>query len=339
MINKEKIISFIKEWKKSFIALGIFLMIVVLLIGSLLILINTNSNGFSGGINGSSGFSNGSDFAMMDSVSSSPQRKMMVSNDIEPIHNDSVAEYDKEVERKIIKNGNLSLVVKSIEIAKDEIQKITKKYNGFIQSSNFRENEDYGYYNGERKIKNSTRSGYFDLEIPSKDFEKAFGEYKKVALKINNESVSGRDITEEYVDLESQIKNKQAEVNQYRDILKKAEKIEDILKVTQYLNSAQSQLDSKQGRLNYLSNQVDLSSIRIDIISEKDVEVFGIVWSPLTELKQGFSSMLADLRDFADMLIILVFKLPVLILNLTLWIFGLYVLYRIFKVGKRKFWN
>lgn len=335
MWNKKEIISFVKEWKKSFIGLGIFLLLIIFIIGNLIF---SFMGGGSYSLNNIKGDSFNGRMAMTESISSPQSMKMMRGDmDIMPISDDGVTEYDDEVERKIIKNGNLSLVVKSIEVAKNEIQKITKKFDGFVQSSNFRENENYEYYNGERRSKNSTKSGYFELKIPSKNFELAFNEYKKTALKINNESVSGRDVTEEFLDLESQIKNKQAEVDQYRNILKRAEKVEDILKVTKYLNSAQLELDRKQGRLNYLSNQVELSSIRIDIVSEKDVEVFGIVWSPLTELKQGFSNMLGDLRDFADMLIAFFFKLPWLILNFALWILGFYAFYRIFKIGKKKF--
>ena len=194
-----------------------------------------------------------------------------------PMMDDGEAIYDEDVERKIVKNGNLSLVVKNIDLAKTEIKNITQEFDGFIQSSNFSENDNYEYHNGERRIKNSTKHGYFDLKIPSDKFELAFDKYKAVSLKVNNESVSGNDVTEEFLDIASQIKNKKAEIEQYRIILKQAKKVEDILQVTKYLNSAQTELDRKQGRLNYLSNQVELSSIRIEIVSEKDVAVFGVV--------------------------------------------------------------
>ena len=184
--------------------------------------------------------------------------------------------YDDESERKLIKNGNLSLVVKDIEVAQGVIKAVTKRFGGFVQSSNFSENEQYDYYGNERRIASVSKKGYFEVKIPSANFENSFSEFKKTALKVNNESVSGNDVTEQYADLESQIANKKSEVAQYREIMKRASKIEDVLKVTQYLNNAQSALDRLQGQMNRLSNQVELSTIRIDIVSEKDVEAFGI---------------------------------------------------------------
>lgn len=282
-INKEKMIKYVKGNKVKVGLIGAGgLLVLVLVLNGLIAMFSGNDRIY----NTQSGYDDeymeqemlGSDFAAPTTMMIKSSRG--ISADIMPITPQSEGAYDNADERKLVKNGNLSLVVKDIEIAQSTIKQITKNFKGFVQSSNFSENEQYGYYGNERRVSSISKRGYFEIKVPVASFENAFSEFKKSALKVNNESISGSDVTEQYADLESQIANKKSEVTQYREIMRKASKIEDVLKVTQYLNRAQSALDSLQGRMNRLSNQVELSTIRVDIISEKDVEAFGVTWAP-----------------------------------------------------------
>ncbi len=336
----QKILNLIKKYKKTTIALAIFFAIVILLVLSIIYQLVGNGSSYKNAVT----FAEGAmDMAMAPSDSMFEQKsisKRSYQNSMPLEIDQGVNKYDKNIERKIIKNGNLSLVVKDIKKAKQEIENITSQYHGFIQSANFSENEYKNYNNRYKEVRESiSRSGYFDVKIPSKDFKAAFGDYKKVALKIENESISASDVTEQYLDLETQIKNKQAEEDQYRIILKRSGKISDVLEVTKYLNSARKERERLQGRLNYLSNQVELSSIRINIVSEKDVEILGIVWSPLKEVKAGFRNLLEDLKNLADEAIAFTFKLPILLMWLVIIFYGIKIGWKILVSLKKKIFN
>jgi len=343
-LNKEKVLTFVKENKAKavFLAAGL-LVVLVLIINGLLAVFGVSINkSEKAGYNtydiqqdemmGNKAFVN-SPRALSKSFKGMPDM-------IYPESLPNEGRYDGTTKRKIIKNGNISMIVKNIKKAKSNIEIIVKKNNGFIQNSNFSENENYRYNKyGEKKLLNSVRSGSFTLKVPSNSFEKTFSELKKIALKVKRESTSGSDVTEQFADLETQIKNKKAEVDQYRKILAKAEKVEDILKVTQYLNSAQSQYERLQGRMNRLSNQIEMSTIYVDIVSEKDIAVFGVTWSPLLEIKQGFSNMVGDLKDFANDVIAFVFKLPIYILYIGGVILALRLIWKLFLRLKKKVWK
>ncbi|HEX5112596.1 MAG TPA: DUF4349 domain-containing protein, partial [Saprospiraceae bacterium] len=78
------------------------------------------------------------------------------------------------------------------------------------------------------------------------------------------------DVTEEYIDLETRLTNKKAYLEQYRTLLKSARSIEDILKVQEQIRALEEEIESVTGRLKYLTNQVDLSTLHLTITEKKD---------------------------------------------------------------------
>ncbi|HJW29279.1 MAG TPA: DUF4349 domain-containing protein, partial [Saprospiraceae bacterium] len=61
-----------------------------------------------------------------------------------------------------------------------------------------------------------------------------------------------------------------AYLDQYRSLLKTARSIEDILKVQEQIRALEEEIESVTGRLKYLSNQVDLSTLELTLTETKD---------------------------------------------------------------------
>jgi|GEM_PF-2064600 len=243
------------------------------------------------------------------------------------------AEYDSEVERKVVKNGNLSLVVNNIDFVRKKIEVDVAGIDGFISQASFSERGNRVYENNREY---NVRSGSLTIRVPVENFEKAMSLFKEHALLVQNEYVSSQDVTERYVDLQTQIANKEAVEKQYRSLLAKATKIEDILKITQHLNNTRGEIERMQGQLNRLSNQVSLSTIVVSLTAEEDIEVFGVVWSPIQEIKSGFHNFLENIVNFVNSLIKFIFALPILILYAVFYlsvIFG--VVYFARKIWKK----
>jgi hypothetical protein len=175
--------------------------------------------------------------------------------------------------------------------------------------------------------------------VPSKNFVNAIEAFKKIAVKVSNESVSSNDVTAQYVDLEAELKNYKAEEVQYREIMSRAVKIEDVLNVSAKLAEVRGRIDRTQAQMNYLSRQVDMSTISISLTGESEVKIFGIVWRPFTVLKQSIRNLFAELANFADWLIGFAFKLPILIIKLAFLILVLWVVVKVFKKLIRFFWR
>jgi hypothetical protein len=230
-------------------------------------------------------------------------------------------------DKKIIKNGSLSLIVDNTEQAVLKIGETARSFDGFVENSNVYE------------VGEGVKSGNISVRVPSKNFVNAIEAFKKIAVKVSNESVSSNDVTAQYVDLEAELKNYKAEEVQYREIMSRAVKIEDVLNVSAKLAEVRGRIDRTQAQMNYLSRQVDMSTISISLTGESEVKIFGIVWRPFTVLKQSIRNLFAELANFADWLIGFAFKLPILIIKLAFLILVLWVVVKVFKKLIRFFWR
>ena len=229
-------------------------------------------------------------------------------------------------DKKIIRNGSLSMVVEKAEDTAAAIQNIAKGYDGFVENSSV-----YDY-----SVGNGVKTGYITVRVPEDKFDLAIKDIKKLATKVTSESVNSSDVSAQYVDLESSLKNMKAEEAQYRDIMSRAVKIQDVLDVSSRLADVRGRIERTQGQMNYLSRQVAMSTITVSLTSQAEVEVFGIVWRPLTVLKQAAQNLIADLAGFVDYLVYLLFKLPILILRLALFVFILWAIWKLGLAAKRR---
>ena len=231
------------------------------------------------------------------------------------------------VDRKVIRNGTLSLLVKKTEEAANQIKSFAKDLGGFVDNANIYE------------VSDTSKGGTVTIRVPAVKFDEAINRIKGLAIKVENEEINVQDVTDQFVDLEARLKNLKAAEEQYLAVLKQAYKVEDILKVHERLTDVRDSIERLAGRIQYLSRQVDMSSITVSLTEEADVKVFGIIWRPLTNLKQAFRSMLEGLADYVDAVVGFILSLPVLILWLATVIAGLWVALRIFRFVKAKFFS
>jgi hypothetical protein len=198
-------------------------------------------------------------------------------------------------EQQIIKSGRLDLEVTKISEALDKISSLLAEVEGFISNSDIRTRDD------------ETQYGTVTLRVPVKEFEKTVAGLKKIAKVVNSENISGVDVTEEFVDMEARLKNLRIEEGQYQEILKRAVKIEDILKVNEYLFNVRGEIEGIEGRIKYLSNLTDLATIEVSLSEEPTIKIPTSEWRPLNTIKTAFSAMLRMAQGFVSLLIWLVF--------------------------------
>ncbi len=209
-------------------------------------------------------------------------------------------------EKKIIKNGNLNLKVVKIDKSVEEISKIAKNNGGDIFSTNFFQNSK------------NVKSGTITVKVPVNNFEKAFSEIKEIANFVMRESISGQDVTEQYTDLKSRLKNKQAEEQSFVNILGRASTVEDILKVTKELSRVRGEIEILEGRIKLLESQTDMATISISLSEDSEITITDS-WRPLRVIKDTVNSLLKDIQGFINFTIVFIIRvIPVIILYLLL---------------------
>lgn len=152
---------------------------------------------------------------------------------------------------KIIYTVNLAM---EVENAKDTVEKITteaSKVGGYVSDSTFRQEDQYNV-------------ATVTVRIPPEslaDFTEMLGE----SGEIKSSNMTSEDVSDQYVDLESRLKNAEAQEEQLLLIMDQAVKIEDILSVRSELNLVQQEIEMLKGQLRYLDNLVGFSTVTITI--------------------------------------------------------------------------
>lgn len=166
---------------------------------------------------------------------------------------------DKTVvnKQKIIKDGNITVKSSDINASKKGIDHLLKTLNAYY------ENEDL--QNNEQSISYTLK-----IRIPAAHFEKLIVGIENGKDKIESKNIQTRDVTEEYVDIETRLANKRDYLKRYKELLSKALTVKDILAIEQNISSLQEEIESKEGRLNYLKDQISFSTLNISLYKEKE---------------------------------------------------------------------
>ena len=128
--------------------------------------------------------------------------------------------------------------------------------------------------------------GWISIRVPDEEFEQALAELRELAVRVTSESTDSRDVTEEYIDLQSRLKNAEATESQYLALLEKAEDVEDILRIYDSLSRVRSEIEQIKGRMQYLERTSSMSLISVNlkpVATAKPLVRAG--WSALEALK------------------------------------------------------
>jgi hypothetical protein len=187
----------------------------------------------------------------------------------------------EKIDQKIIKTGNLRFETSNMEETAFALQKLIKKYHATIQN-NTEEKIDY------------TINHYFTIRLPNQNFDSFIQELSNGVDYFDTKNISIEDVTEEYIDVTSRIKTKKALEQRYLELLKKANKVTEMLEIEHQLATVREEIEAKEGRLKYLQNKVSMSTINIEFykVIERKVGAqnsFGTKF--VNALKSGFNGI------------------------------------------------
>jgi hypothetical protein len=222
-----------------------------------------------------------------------------------PGENDGAIVVGEGIERKIIYNVSLHLIVKDSDEAFAEVQRLTQELGGFVSESNMWRDGEY-------------RRGSVTVRIPVGELDNAMEQFRALALDVESESVDSQDVTEEYVDLEARLENERRTEEELQELLETRSEIgktEDILEVHRELSNVRAEIERIQGRMRYLDNLSALATVRITLTPDElmqPIDVGG--WRPQGTARDAIRLLLRTLQFFADAAIVFVlFILPVLV--------------------------
>ena len=204
----------------------------------------------------------------------------------------------------IIYTATLDVIVKDLDTATAEAEKLVAAHKGFVAKSEVK--GDAG----------SRRTAVYTVRVPVG----GFGVLKDGLLALGTPErnvVDTQDVTEEFVDVEARIKNLQEQEAKLNELLKekrKEEKLEDVIKVSDRVFLVRGDIERAQGRRNYLKNRVQLSTITVTLREVKDYkpptaptfgsragETFANSWENLVDFGSGLALVLVALVPWSPL--------------------------------------
>lgn len=212
------------------------------------------------------------------------------------------------VERIVIKNADLAIVVSDVEGRMKNIQIMAEKMGGFVVSSNLYQSYTNDYI--------EVPEAQIVIRVPSEKLEDAMNQIKKDTVEVQTENVSGQDVTAEYVDLQSRLKNYEAAESQLNEILKKATDTTDVVNIFNQLVYYREQIELVKGQIKYYEEAAALSAISVRIIAEETIKPVVIgKWEPKGVALEAVQDLIDFMKGFTEFLIrFVIYILPVLIL-------------------------
>lgn len=221
---------------------------------------------------------------------------------------DTIASTDLAIERLIIRTGSISLRADNTVAVKETIEEMVSglaQDGAFIVYSN--------QYGGDDE------SPYISMQIrvPATEFDSAMDQIAAMAAQgtTPERNENADDVTEEYVDVQSRLESLQAARDRLLSLMENAETTEDLLAAERQLTEREAEIESLQGRMNYLAESARLSSISVDLTPYILSQPVDTTWRPLETVRRAFDSLLNGLEGFADFLLFFIIAvLPILLI-------------------------
>jgi len=190
------------------------------------------------------------------------------------------------VKKKIIKDGRLGINVKSLKDAKTNIDTLVLNLGGYYDKESLSNND----YSTEYDLK---------IRIPANNLEKLIAKLEKGEGEVSYKEIDARDVTEEFIDLETRLTNKQKYLARYQDLLRSAKSVKEILEIQEKIRVLEEEIDSTTGKLKYLNDLVNYSTLDLNITQKKDFKYTPEYRDNFFEkLKQSFSKGWYGFIDF-----------------------------------------
>lgn len=162
------------------------------------------------------------------------------------------------VERKIIRNATLTLEVEQPSKAMQRIASVAEARGGFVVTSDSRQQTGA---NGEHAYETIT----IEMRVPAAQFDATLADIRAAGGSVTAQKITGKDVTEEYIDLEARLRTQRDLEEQMSQILKRANEIDDVIKVQDKLSAVRTEIERVEGRRRFLENQASLSTITVTL--------------------------------------------------------------------------
>jgi hypothetical protein len=210
----------------------------------------------------------------MDMVAATKEEAAPPTNQPNPVPTKTT---DTAIQRMLTKEGTLRWETGDVVKTHAVILAQAKKYNAYVSNDN-QTRDDY---------QTTTR---MELRIPSDKFDEFISGIEKDVTKFDEKRIEVLDVTEEYIDISARMKTKKELEQHYYDLLKQTKNVAEVLLVEEQLNTVRADIESAEGRLKYLKDKVNMSTLHLTFYETTSAPVgfFGEIGKSFVSGWKGF---------------------------------------------------
>ncbi len=206
--------------------------------------------------------------------------------------------------RKVAHTSAFYLTVSRPAEAMEKIRALSVQLGGYLEAS---------------QIGGDASSASISIRVPVTRAEEAKAEIRKLAIRVESETIEAEDITKQWVDTDARLRNLRATEQQYLQILKRAASVSDTVEVTGKLSEIRGQIEQQQAEFAALAKRVDTVAISVQLHADAEVQVFGLHWQPLYRAKLSLRDAVDALGNYSASMFAVILHFPVI----ALWLITL----------------
>lgn len=200
--------------------------------------------------------------AAYDKVKASPVSANADKADDSKAATNNLQQLISDTSRKLIKTGDISFETGDLYGTRKKIITLLKDLGGYVSE----ENETNDSYRRGLTLK---------LRVPAINFDRLLDSIPGNAAKIDSKNVRVADVTSQFIDVRTSLANQHLLEKRYQELLKRSDRMGDVLQIENKLTEIRTKIDSTQGTLNYLSRQVGYSTLEVNFYSEQTPQYSG----------------------------------------------------------------
>ena len=208
----------------------------------------------------------------------------------------------------VIKDANMELLVDNTDLAITQVTQMAADYGGYVISS-------------QTWFDSGNKFATLRLGIPSTDFENALSFLRNMGIQVLEETASGQDVSSEYADLATRLKNLEATADRVRGFLEQATTVEESLKINATLSDLEGQIEQLKGQMNYYEGRSAFSTVTVTLTPQYPTPTSTPAptstpgWNPGITIKKAGQVSINMLQTSVDLLIwLLMVGWPIILL-------------------------
>lgn len=224
------------------------------------------------------------------------------------VSNDAALSAATAPQLMIIRTVNMTVIMDDVEKGALDLASLVTTYQGYVSDSKLWRENDLTYAS-------------ITLRLPSESLDLLLSIIRAKAVRIEGENITTADVSQEYVDLDSRLRNLQATEKELVELLatirERTSKAEEVLAIYREITAIRGEIEQIQGRQKYLENMAALATVRVEIrpIATPPVVIEEGKWNPMVIVNTALGGLVDILRGIYEVLVVIVLNVvPVLII-------------------------